>query len=56
MHTMLIYGHLISLHAHVSPGCPALNGSSALQRFERSNTVEIRNGITFGFYPGLSHI
>ena len=35
---------------------PALNGNSALLRFERSNTVEIRNGIMFDFYPGLPHI
>ena len=35
---------------------PALNGSSALQRFERSNAIEIRNGIMFDFYPGLPHI
>ena len=28
---------------------PALNGSSALQRFERSNAIEIRNGIMFDF-------
>ena len=31
---------------------PALNGSSALERFERSNAIEIRNGIMFNFYPG----
>ena len=35
---------------------PALNGSSALQCFERSNVVKIRNGIMFDFYPGLPHI
>ena len=35
---------------------PALNGSSALQHFERSNIVKIRNGIMFNFYPGLPHI
>ena len=35
---------------------PALNGSSALQRFERSNASEIRNGIMFDFYPGLPQI
>ena len=35
---------------------PALNGSSALQRFERGNAVEIRNRIMFGFYPGLPHV
>ena len=39
--------------AHVSP---ALNGSSALQRFKRSNASEIRSGIMFDFYPGLAHI
>jgi len=31
----------------------ALNGSSALQHFERSNAIEIQNGIMFDFYPGL---
>ena len=35
---------------------PALNGSFALQRFECGNTVELRNGIMFDFYPGLPHI
>ena len=30
---------------------PALNGSTELQRFERSNAVEIRNGIMLDFYP-----
>ena len=35
---------------------PALNGSSAIQRFERSNAIEIRDGITFDFYTGLPHI
>ena len=35
---------------------PALNGSSALQRFERSNVIEIRNGIMLDFYPELPHI
>jgi len=34
---------------------PAL-GSSALERFERSSAIEIRNGITFDFYPGLPHM
>ena len=35
---------------------PACNGSTALQRFECSNAIEIRNGIMFDFYPGLPHI
>ena len=34
---------------------PALNGSSTLERFERSSTSEICNGIMFDFYPGLPH-
>ena len=34
----------------------ALNGSSAIQRFEGSNAIEIRNGITFDFYTGLPHV
>ena len=33
----------------------ALNESTALQCFERSNTVDIRNGIMFDFYMGLPH-
>ena len=32
---------------------PVLNGSTAVQRFECGNTVEIRNGIMFDSYPGL---
>ena len=35
---------------------PALNGSSAIWRFERSNAIEIYDGITFDFYMGLPHI
>ena len=34
----------------------ALNGRSALQHFERSNAIEIYNGIMFDFYPGLPHM
>ena len=33
-----------------------LNGSSAIRRFERSNAIEICNGITFDFYTGLPHM
>ena len=33
---------------------PALNGSTALQCFERSNTVEIRNEKMLDFYPGTA--
>ena len=35
---------------------PTLNGSTVLQRFERGNAVEIRNGIMFDFYLGLPHM
>ena len=35
---------------------PALNGSSALECFERSNMNKICNGIMFDFYPGLPHM
>ena len=35
---------------------PALNESSALQRFEHGNAVKIPNEIMFDFYPGLPHI
>ena len=35
---------------------PALNGRTALQLFKCGNTVEIRHGIMFDFYPGLPHI
>ena len=35
---------------------PVLNGSIALQRFKRGNTVEIHNGIMFDFYLGLSQM
>ena len=42
---------LISLHSAYEP-----RRSAVLQRFERSNTVEICNGMMFDFYPGLPHI
>ena len=35
---------------------PALNGSSAIQRFERNNAIQIRDRITFDFYTGLPHM
>ena len=35
---------------------PALNGSSAIRRFEGNKAIEIREGITFDFYTGLPHI
>ena len=35
---------------------PALNGSSALDRFECGKAIEIWNGIMFDFYPGLPHM
>ena len=35
---------------------PALNECSVLQRFERSNAIEIRNWMMFNFYSGLPHV
>ena len=35
---------------------PTLNGSSAIRRFERSDAIEIHDGITFDFYTGLPHM
>ena len=35
---------------------PALNGSTALQRFKCNNTVQISSGIMFDFYPGLPQL
>ena len=35
---------------------PTLNWSSAIRRFEGSDVIEIRDGITFDFYTGLSYI
>ena len=50
-------GKLInSCHVYPARVSPALNGSSTLERFERSNASEKRNGIMFDFYPGLPHM
>ena len=35
---------------------PALNGSSAIWRFEHSDAIEICNRIIFDFYTGLPHM
>ena len=35
---------------------PTLNGSSAIQHFEGSDAIEIRDGITFDFYTGLPQL
>ena len=35
---------------------PALNGSSEIRRFDRSDAFEIGNGKLFDFYTGLPHI
>ena len=43
----------ILYEAHMSP---TLYESSAIQRFEGSDVIEIRDGITFNFYTELSHI
>ena len=35
---------------------PALNGTSAIRRFEHSDTIEMCDGIIFDFYTGLPDI
>ena len=35
---------------------PALNISSAIRRFKRSDAIEIHNGTIFDFYTGLPHV
>ena len=45
----------LATHLH-SAFEPALNGSSEISRFQRGDAIEIRNGITFVFYPGLPHV
>ena len=40
-------------HIYIAHIGPTPNRSSALQHFKRGNALEIRNRITFDFYPGL---
>ena len=51
--------NLLDIHTSMKRAMsPALNGSSAIlsiRRFEGSDAIEIRNGITFDFYTGLLH-
>ena len=35
---------------------PTLNRNSAVQHFERSDSVEIHDRIIYNFYTGLSHV
>ena len=39
-------------HVYTARMSPALNRSSALERFECSSAIKIRNGKMFDFYPG----
>ena len=48
-----MHEYLMNQQAHMSS---ALNGSSVIQCFERSDAIEICDGITFDFYTGLPHI
>ena len=42
---------------HLQSMCePTLNRNSAVQHFERSDSVEIHDGIIYDFYTGLSHV
>ena len=43
-------------HIYTERMSPALNKSSALECFECSNVIKIRNGIVFDFYLGLPHM
>ena len=45
-------------HVHTVHMKPALNGfrSSALERFEHGDAIEVRNGKMFDFYPRLPHV
>ena len=45
-----------SCHMYTARLSPALNGSSEIRCFERSDVIEIHNGIIFDFYVGLPHV
>ena len=53
LHTCRLTGYSCIFTARMSS---TRNESSALQHFDRGNTVEINNGIMFHFYPGLPHM
>ena len=44
---------MCQVFVHLQCMSPALNKSFVVQHLECSNPIEIRNGIMFGFYPGL---
>ena len=48
---LIWYSYILAVHMS-----PTVNRSCALQCFERSSAVKLRNGIMFDFYPGLPHI
>ena len=53
----LLLSELINnYHIYTARMSPALNESSALECFECSNAIELRNEIMFDFYPGLPHM
>ena len=43
-------------HIYTARISPALNKSAALECFECSNAIEIRNGRMFDFHPGLPQL
>ena len=55
-HTCCVYKLMNTWLIYIAWMSPTLNGSSALQCFERCNTIKICNGIMFNFYPGLPHL
>ena len=43
-------------HINTARMSPALNGSAALEHYERGNATELRNRLMLDFYLGLPHI
>ena len=52
----MLRGHIRYLCIYIARMSPTLSGSSALQRVKLGDALEIRNGIIFDFYSGLSHV
>ena len=47
MHCVDVSSICAATQCYERPPPPSFNGSSALQRFERGNVMEIRNGIMY---------
>ena len=55
-HTYVLGKLMNTYHIYTAHMSPTLNGSFALECFERGNAIKIRNGMMFNFYPGLPHM